>query len=423
VSGPKEDAKVAPLKVYAVTGEPKDKEVDYAGLRKGKPTVYVFVSARDFDRPMFRFIKKLDEDLPEDGLVVAVWLTDDADKSKEYLPKIAQYFKGAALTVFGTTEGPKDWGINSDARLTAVVAHKGKVVKSLGYQSLNETDAPEVIEALKKAINKGQDKSTTPAEQYQALRKEYDRASSSGVPLTDAERLKFVGRAYKHRYALAQKFLELAQKYPRDPIALDALIQAVWQVNGTPWPVELVGEDTARARAFELLQRDHLRSEKLGPLCQRVSYGFCKEYETFLRAVLAKNPHKNVQATACLTLGQFLNSRLQRLDLCKEQPELAKEFAGLYGKEYLAQQQRQDREAVIQEIEQLFEQAVKKYGDEKFPGGGTVGEVARAKLFEIRNLCVGKEPPDIEGEDQDGKRFKLSDYRGKVVLLDFWSFV
>src|SRR5262249_61781576 len=40
----------------------------------------------------------------------------------------------------------------------------------------------------------GQDKTATPAEQYEALRKEYDRASSSGVPLTDAERLKFVGR-------------------------------------------------------------------------------------------------------------------------------------------------------------------------------------------------------------------------------------
>jgi peroxiredoxin len=42
-------------------------------------------------------------------------------------------------------------------------------------------------------------------------------------------------------------------------------------------------------------------------------------------------------------------------------------------------------------------------------------------LFEIRHLAVGKEPPEIEGEDQNGKEFKLSDYRGKVVLLDFWS--
>ena len=153
-SGPKEGEKVATLKVYAVTGEPKDQEVDYAGLRKDNPTVYVFVSAKDFGRPMFRFLKKLDEDLGDDGLVVAVWLTEDADKSREYLPKISQYFKGAALTVFGGTAAPKDWAINPDAHLTAVVAHKGKVVKSFGYMSLNETDVPEVVEMLKKAIKK-----------------------------------------------------------------------------------------------------------------------------------------------------------------------------------------------------------------------------------------------------------------------------
>ena len=100
------------------------------------------------------------------------------------------------------------------------------------------------------AEGSGQDKPATPAEEYNALRKEYDRASSSGVPLTDAERLQFVGRVYKRRHALAQKFLELAEKQPNDPIALDALMQAVWQVNTTPWPVELVGEDTARAKAF-----------------------------------------------------------------------------------------------------------------------------------------------------------------------------
>ena len=44
-----------------------------------------------------------------------------------------------------------------------------------------------------------------------------------------------------------------------------------------------------------------------------------------------------------------------------------------------------------------------------------------SELFEIRHLRVGKEAPDIEGADQDGQSFKLSDYRSKVVLLDFWS--
>jgi hypothetical protein len=273
------------------------------------------------------------------------------------------------------------------------------------------------------ADGSGPDKPATPAEQYEMMRKEYDKTPGIGVPLNDEERLKFVGRAYKHHYAVAQKFLELAEKHPNDPIALDALVQSVWQVNTTPWPVEIVGEDTARARAFVLIQRDHLRSDKLGPLCQRVSYGFCKEYETFLRAVLAKNPHNNIQAMACLSLGRFLNNRLQRLDLCKEQPELAREFAGLYGKEYLAELLRQDRDKAFKEIEGVFEQAAEKYGDVKLPGGDAIGELASAELFGIRNLSIGKEAPDIDGEDQDGKRLKLSDYRGKVVLLDFWSYV
>jgi hypothetical protein len=34
---------------------------------------------------------------------------------------------------------------------------------------------------------------------------------------------------------------------------------------------------------------------------------------------------------------------------------------------------------------------------------------------------VGTKAPEIEGTDIDGKKFKLSDYRGKVVVLDFWG--
>lgn len=34
---------------------------------------------------------------------------------------------------------------------------------------------------------------------------------------------------------------------------------------------------------------------------------------------------------------------------------------------------------------------------------------------------IGKSAPDIVGIDADGKKFRLSDYRGKVVLLDFWA--
>jgi hypothetical protein len=42
-------------------------------------------------------------------------------------------------------------------------------------------------------------------------------------------------------------------------------------------------------------------------------------------------------------------------------------------------------------------------------------------LFEAERLQVGMVAPDIEGADLDGVPFKLSDYRGKVVMLDFWG--
>jgi hypothetical protein len=155
-SGPKVGDKIPPLPVFAATGEFKDKTVDLAKERGDKPAVYVFVQAEHWGRPMFRFIKKLDEGIPEevkDAAVVAVWLGEKPDDYKEYLPKISQYFSAAALTVFtGEKAGPKDWGINLDAHITVVVAAKGKVAAALGFQSVNDTDAPTIREALKNAL-------------------------------------------------------------------------------------------------------------------------------------------------------------------------------------------------------------------------------------------------------------------------------
>ena len=72
------------------------------------------------------------------------------------------------------------------------------------------------------------------------------------------------------------------------------------------------------------------------------------------------------------------------------------------------------------EAEKRFEQVIESYAD-LTSYRGTLGEAAKAQLFEARNLVVGKVAPDIEGEDVEGHKFKLSDYRGKVVVLDFWG--
>jgi hypothetical protein len=70
----------------------------------------------------------------------------------------------------------------------------------------------------------------------------------------------------------------------------------------------------------------------------------------------------------------------------------------------------------------LAQSKMKDYADVPLWGGRTtVGKRAEGSLFEARNLVVGKEAPDIEGEDIDGVAFKLSDYRGKVIFLDFWG--
>jgi hypothetical protein len=139
--------------------------------------------------------------------------------------------------------------------------------------------------------------------------------------------------------------------------------------------------------------------------------------------VLEKNPHRDVQGQACLGLALFLNGRLNRLDLLQEQPAVNRRYEGLYGQDYLDSLRRQDRATAVAEVEAVLEQAAEKYGDVKLAYGGTVGDNAQRELFAIRHLAVGKEAADIEGPDQNGVRFKLSDYRGKVVLLYFWQHV
>jgi AhpC/TSA family len=47
---------------------------------------------------------------------------------------------------------------------------------------------------------------------------------------------------------------------------------------------------------------------------------------------------------------------------------------------------------------------------------------AKGAIFEAENLQVGMVAPEITGPDQEGNTFKLSEYRGKVVVLDFWGF-
>jgi len=58
---------------------------------------------------------------------------------------------------------------------------------------------------------------------------------------------------------------------------------------------------------------------------------------------------------------------------------------------------------------------------EKEFSGSAAATRAAGFLFEIENLQVGMVAPDFEAVDEKGVAWKLSDYRGKVVVLDFWG--
>jgi hypothetical protein len=56
------------------------------------------------------------------------------------------------------------------------------------------------------------------------------------------------------------------------------------------------------------------------------------------------------------------------------------------------------------------------------PGGGAPASGAPPDGNAGEGFEVGNVAPDISGKDTQGKTFKLSDYRGKVVVVDFWGF-
>jgi hypothetical protein len=155
ISGPEPGRKIAPLKVFAATGPKEGKELDYAAERGEKPTVYVLI--RDWDRPVARFLKALDVAVKEESdqaLVVAAWLTDDREATKKYLPLAQQSLKlevTPLVVALAEKPGPDDWDINPDARITVVVAKRGKVTARFGYLSINETDVRRVRAALREA--------------------------------------------------------------------------------------------------------------------------------------------------------------------------------------------------------------------------------------------------------------------------------
>ena len=76
-----------------------------------------------------------------------------------------------------------------------------------------------------------------------------------------------------------------------------------------------------------------------------------------------------------------------------------------------------------QEAAAAYQRTIQDYADQPspIPDRSPLGNQAEGALFRLRNLEVGCTLPDVEGVDLDGQPLKLSDFRGKVVVLSFWA--
>lgn len=201
------------------------------------------------------------------------------------------------------------------------------------------------------------------AERYKVMRAEKD-------PVRKKE-LYFEGsRSIKMDY---KKVFELAKKTPKSAAAVRGIS---WGYSG------LVKEDKIAAR--ELLFKYHMDNEGILKVVEMAAVRRELDFSQ-LSGLIKTSKNEKVQQGVTLVSAMFLDAEGDKV----------KESLALYKK--------------LLEWPKIAETN---------PG---IYRVAESNVFLRENLTVGSVAPNIIGTDQDDKEFQLADYRGKVVLIDFWG--
>jgi hypothetical protein len=177
---------------------------------------------------------------------------------------------------------------------------------------------------------------------------------------------------------LLAKFLAAAQEYSGDDQA--TLLVAAFRI---------ASDQKARIEVLDLLLASHLKSKELAALGPMLGYlgAMCgPDYAKQALARIAKGS-ENPSVLAWIVYGEH-NKTLETT--APSSPE-------------------------FQQAKELLLAAAAKSGD------ADMQRRLKSTLTEKEAFGLGLVAPDIEGKDLDDVAFKLSDYRGKVVFLDYWG--
>jgi thiol-disulfide isomerase/thioredoxin len=185
---------------------------------------------------------------------------------------------------------------------------------------------------------------------------------------------------------------QLAAANPKDEPAFEAL---VWLTRFLDQPAVVKAlaavpgakpaDPPVKVDPLALLAEHHLNNPKLAALCQSISLDL-PGADALVRTAADKSTATEVRGLAGYRLATTLIDRSEKA------------------------------------AEDLFERiaADPAMADVKL-GTKSLKALAEGELREIRLLAVGKPLPDVTGEGLDGKALKVSDYRGKVVVVDVWA--
>ncbi len=261
------------------------------------------------------------------------------------------------------------------------------------YSSLTKEESLEKVKELGEQFNHQLDEfrkkfQAAPAEEKAKLRSE--------MPKPDA---------------LVEKFQKLAELHPQSDVEAQALL----------WIVQHQRSGEVYDQSLAILVERHAGLTELKPIVMMMQYQppSAKTNE-FFQKLRDNGAARELGAVATYAYLQYQKRAAELKTNLAENAETAKRYEEAYGKEqveFLQQMTSLSEDELLAELEKL----VAESGDVVLSGERTLASAIEGDIFELKFLQVGKEVPDIEGEDIDGTEFKLSDYRGKVVVIDFWG--